>query len=120
MSENAKKFLELISENEELGKKLSSAAMDDIIAIAREQGIELTGADFNEQYGELSDDELDVVAGGWKDCTCVAGGGGKKDADGKACACVVYGQGDARNGKVRCACGVAGVGCSPSCNAHGS
>lgn len=53
----------------------------DIIVLAREQGVTLTEADFAQNY-ELSDDELDTVAGGgeYSDgsirCVCMIGGDG--------------------------------------------
>ena len=123
MSENLKKFLELIASNKELEKKAlatnelgeekGKAAM---LALAKENGIELTLADLEkkEESGELSDDELDAVAGGGF-CTCaVAGGGGGVDAnDGKkyGCACTSYGQGgDGRKNDFNCACIVFGEG----------
>ena len=100
MSENMKKFLELVSKDENLKKKLEE--LDDTvyeqasqagIALAKEFGIELSEADFGRKKsdGELSDDELDAVAGGarlaksdepdsiWNDdciCACVTSGGG--------------------------------------------
>ncbi len=73
MSENMKKFLELISKDENLKKKMaelekmeSDKAIREIIALAKEHGIELSEADFvkAESDDELSDDELDAVAGG--------------------------------------------------------
>ena len=46
MTENMKKFLELVSKNEELGKKLCEADKEAVIAMAKELGIALTNADF--------------------------------------------------------------------------
>lgn len=63
MTENIKKLLELASTNEELKAKLTDASKDEFIAVAKENGIELTDADF-EQSSELSEDELNAVAGG--------------------------------------------------------
>lgn len=51
MTDNMKKLLELASDNEELKAKL--------IAIAKENDISLTDADF-----ELSEDALNAVSGG--------------------------------------------------------
>ena len=74
MSDNMKKFLELVSKDENLKKKLEKLdntvyeqASQAGIALAKEFGIELTEADFvrKESDGELSDDELDAVSGGW-------------------------------------------------------
>ena len=132
MSENLKKFLELISSNKELeakalacnelGEEKGKAAL---IALAKECGIELTAADLEKKEepasGELSDDELDAVAGGFdhNTCFCVAGGGGggKDSKDGKTygCACVLYGQGgDGRANDYNCTC----VGCGSGDDAN--
>ena len=128
MSENIKKFLERVSANEELSKKLCSADRKAVIAMAKDLGIELTEADFV-QANELDEDELDAVAGGEYcggvgevdeivSCFCSVGGGGtKKDANDKTCACVLYGQGDNKNdgsgdSKRRCFCPVVGSGLS--------
>lgn len=119
MTENLKKFLETVSANNELAQKIGSMTKENLIALAKELGLELTEADFQQPYGELSDDELDVVAGGYKFCHCDMGGGGKKDSQGKACACVIYGQGDARDGRPRCLCPFLGNGDSPECMADG-
>ena len=122
MTENMKKFLELVSKNEELGKKLCEADKEAVIAMAKELGIALTNADFA-QNNELSDDELDAVAGGGWDCGCFMGGGGTGDGEitfvgetvnQKTCACVLAGAGMATysDGKdrSRCACALAGTG----------
>ena len=128
MTENMKKFLELVSRNVELAKKLSGMDKEGIIATAKELGVELAEADFA-QVNELDDDELAVVAGGeycggvgeingTVSCACSVGGGGtKKDANDKTCACVLYGQGNNKNDgsgdpKRRCFCPVVGSGLS--------
>lgn len=111
MTENMKKFVEAMSEHPELNEKLENAGKDDLIAIAKELGIELTEADFEQQPGELSDDELDAVAGGYKgDCYCPLVGGGTKTEDSKPCACIYGGAGKWKNGNNRCACIIAGEG----------
>lgn len=104
MTESMKKFLEQISENEALAPRMENASKDDVIAIAKEVGITLTDADF-EQAGEISDDELTTVAGGEK-CYCVVGGAGSGDGNVKTCACVIYGNGY----HDRCDCIVNGYG----------
>ena len=77
MSENLKKFLDLIASNKELeakalacnelGKEKGKEAM---LALAKECGIELTLADLEEKEEpascELDDDELDAVVGGYE------------------------------------------------------
>lgn len=119
MTENMKKLLELTSENEELKDKLSNVSRKEVIALAKEYGIELTDADFAAQTGgeELSDDELDAVAGG-KECSCLLGGGGTGEDKTwtLTCACVGGGGGEMNtkyytgNNKARCACVAAGYG----------
>ena len=77
MTENMKKYLELISKDEEAQKKLNEQAAESIqeakeriISDAAVKGISqnitLTEEDFAEtaDIGELSEDELDAVAGG--------------------------------------------------------
>lgn len=110
MSENLKLFLEKISEDKALADKVGAETNPEVlIAMAAEMGIALTADDFKKQ--ELSDDELDAVAGGGDvSCACALGGGGTKDSDDKACACVLAGAGYSKNGGERCVCGFAGYG----------
>lgn len=75
MTENAKEFLELLCGNDELREKAGNADKAALIAMDGELGIELSDADF-EQPGELSDDEVETLAGGGR-CICSFGGGGK-------------------------------------------
>ena len=80
------------------------------LALGKELGIELTAQDF-EQPQELSDDDLDAVAGGSDvSCACAMGGGGTKDTNDRTCACVLAGVGYDKNGSERCLCGFAGYG----------
>ena len=121
MSENMKKFLELVSKDENLKKKAlafnnmeTAKAIQAVIAFAKELGIELTEADFakKESDGELSDDELDAVAGGGG-CGCAFGGGGDGTdnfGDDYTCACVGYGQGGQGVDRLNCVCPVVGGG----------
>jgi len=117
MTENLKHFLELLSKDQQLTAKATDATtMDELIAIAKELGVDLSAEDFGEPektVHELSDDELEVVSGGGY-CVCVAGGGGTADDLNKTCACVGYGQGHTRCGKVRCICPVGGGGADGS------
>ena len=126
MSENLKKFLELLASNKELEAKALACnelgeekGKEAMLALAKECGIELTEADFEKKAapasGELSDDELDTVAGGTGACACVLGGGGGgiDDNDGNVfgCACAAYGQGgDGRANDFNCWCPGLGVG----------
>ena len=111
MTENMKKFLEAVSKDEALCEKVSAADKDELIAIAKELGIALVDADFEKPAEELSDDELDAVAGGGDvSCACAMGGGGTKDSNDKTCACVLAGAGYSKSGRERCLCGFAGYG----------
>ncbi len=112
MNENLKKFLEKVSEDKALAEKVN--ANNDpaaLIALSKELGVELTEADLKKPVEELSDDELDTVAGGGDvSCACAMGGGGTKDTNDKTCACVLAGVGYSRHGSERCLCGFAGYG----------
>ena len=46
MTENMKKLLELVSGNKELALKIGGMGKENIIALAKELGIEFTEADF--------------------------------------------------------------------------
>ena len=109
MSENLKKFLEAVSANEELAKKVSTASKEELLAMAKELGIELTEDDLKQVSQELSDDELDAVAGG-KTCVCVAGGGGEKSKNDRLCWCVLNGLGETTDKRQRCMCYIGGSG----------
>ena len=123
MSENLKKFLELIASNKEIeAKALACNELGEekgriaLIELAKENGIELTLADFEKKEEaashELSDDELDAVAGGA--CGCAIGGGGKgiDEFDDKKykCVCVALGEGGADGNGSNCCCLLAGCG----------
>lgn len=112
MNENLKLFLEKVSQDEELSKKVSSEADPQaLVAIAKEMGIALTADDFKKPVEELDDDDLDAVAGGSDvSCACAMGGGGTKDSNDKTCACVLAGAGYSKSGRERCLCGFAGYG----------
>ena len=73
MTENMKKLLEIVSGNKELAAKIGGMGKEEILALAKEVGVELTEADFAQKF-ELSDDELEAVAGGGK-CICSFGSG---------------------------------------------
>jgi len=108
MTEKLKRFLEAVSANEELAKKIGTASKDELLAMAKELGIELTEADL-EQNAEISDDELDAVAGGGT-CVCVMGGGGKRSNNDKSCGCFAGGWGYTTDRHERCLCVVGGSG----------
>lgn len=117
MTTNMEKLLKVLSENEELGTRFSKLDKSNIIAAARELGIELTEEDFQQPDGEMSDDELTSVAGG-KACYCAIAGGGCAGGDDDVCACVAFGLGyiaeDSQypyyRGKARCCCPMGGDG----------
>ena len=64
-----KEFLELLEKNAELKEKIialgENPAAADVIALAKKYGVTLTEADFAGTEEELSEDELDAVAGGY-------------------------------------------------------
>lgn len=76
--------------------------LEDVIALAKELGIELTEADFETRDGEMSEEELNIVAGGA--CSCTVNGNGMgvaddngptmTDKDGHLCFCSLCGWGD--------------------------
>lgn len=116
MSENLKAFLAKVSADAALVEQLKSAKeSDDILALAKELGMELTLADIEPESSELSEDELNAVSGGKSGgCFCVlAGGGGGKNGrdDVYGCACVAYGQGgDGSRDDFTCFCALGGEG----------
>jgi len=112
MTENFKLFLEKVSQDEELIKKVSNEKDPQVlIALAKEMGYTLTEEDFKKPVEELDDDELSTVSGGSDvSCACAMGGGGTKDNNDKTCACVLAGAGYSKTGRERCVCGFAGYG----------
>ena len=114
MTDNMKKFLEAVSRNKESIEKLKKAETPEaVIALAAENGFTLTAEDLKPEptTGEVSDDELNAVAGG-KDCGCFLGGGGEATGKQGVCACVAAGAGMGPNGDadIRCICPVFGAG----------
>lgn len=109
MTDNMKKFLEKVSADKALSEKARQMNVAELIALAAELGCTLTEADLASSCQELSDDEMDAVAGGDK-CFCAVGGGGTGDSNDKTCACVLGGGGDAKNKDGRCVCFMGGNG----------
>lgn len=73
MNENMKKYLELVEKDKALQQKMEALKdksreqiIEGVIALAQENGITLTQADFTAETpdGELSDDELEAASGG--------------------------------------------------------
>ena len=116
MSENLKAFLAKVSADAQLIERLKAAKeYGEIIALAKEIGVELTLADIEPENSELSEEELNVVSGGKSGgCFCIlAGGGGGKNGrdDVYGCACVAYGQGgDGSKDDFTCFCALGGEG----------
>lgn len=110
MTENMRRFLEVFSANRELADKVNKADKEELIAIAKGLGFELSDADFiKPAVQEMDDDELDAVAGGGA-CVCALGGGGTADNYHKTCACVAAGVGLEKEYESGCYCTIAGYG----------
>lgn len=114
MAENMKKFLEIVSSNQELAERVERMSDEEVIRAAGELGIVLTDKDFAEQaeQGTLSEEELDCVAGGDK-CGCVGLGTGQpggSDSGLKKCKCMGDGNGMFSDDVERCRCAVVGGG----------
>ena len=107
----------VLQEHPELGDKLKAIATDSqmqekMIEILKEYGVVLTTEDFKAPEGELSDDELNAVAGGGG-CGCPAVGGGGGDE--LVCVCIAGGTGCVigsygLNSQGGCVCVAAGAG----------
>ena len=119
MTEKLKTFLKKVNGDEAFFKKMEAlqaetdreTVIEKTIEIAKEAGFALSPADFEAGDEEMDDAEMQAVSGGWKACMCVAGGGGKEDAQGDVCACVIAGGGFRKdNGESRCFCLLAGDG----------
>lgn len=111
MTENMKKFLETVSKDAELSKKVGAMNKDELLVLAKKLGLALAEEDLIKPAQELEDDDLDTVAGGLDaECACFMGGGGAKDDDDKTCACVMAGFGVCKYDNERCVCAVAGYG----------
>ena len=112
-----KKLLEEMEKNQELKAKMEEldknpkSTPKDYIQVAAEYGVELKEEDFKpaSEQGELTDTELDAVAGG-DSCVCVLGGGGSDGRYEKTCACVIGGGGEYAGGAIRCTCLIGGAG----------
>ena len=74
MTKDAKSFLEEAARDKELLEKIKNAATTEaVIALAAEKGFALTAEDLKPAAGELSDDDLDGVAGGTGNTTPLEG-----------------------------------------------
>ena len=117
MNEKMKQLLETVSGDAEFTEKLKNAPdAAAIIALAKEKGFDLTEEDLKPADGiqEISDDEIESVAGG-KKCYCFTGGGGEETKENEGiCACVLIGMGGAGTDgnwiTARCECFYSGFG----------
>ena len=112
MTDNMKKFLEAVSQDKEFLEKLTGAETPEaVVALAAEKGFTLTEEDVKRESApvEVSDDELDAVAGG-DDCGCAIAGVGVSSGDQGGCGCWLGGVGAMKDNSLRCVCPVAGGG----------
>ena len=66
--EQLKAFLEKVKADTSLQEKLKAAAdADAVTAIAKEAGFSISADDLTMAQSEISDEELEGVAGGWND-----------------------------------------------------
>ena len=111
------RILEVASQDEDFGKKLSEAeAPEAVVELLREKGLDVAVEELqalaqpaDQDAVELSDDELEAVAGGGN-CGCATYGGGKAGGKDKACTCDIYGQGKGKGVSDRCECVYGGWG----------
>lgn len=119
MTDNMKKFLEAVSSDREYIEKLKKAETPEAVAaLAAEKGFTLTAEDLEPEKhtSEVSDEELDAVAGG-SFCFCALAGGGERSEKRTGeiikddiCWCACYGEGLDRYDKTRCTCYFGGGG----------
>ena len=122
-----KKFLEELEKNPELKAKMEELSKDpastpkDFIKAAAEYGVEIKEEDFQpvSAQGELQDDELGAVAGGYvfepdlesgESCTCTYFGAGVSDEYHDDCTCIQSGVGAGEWGYAGCWCVFSGSG----------
>lgn len=111
MKENAKQFLEWVSQRPEKAGEVKELKDPDAVArYAKANGFELSPEDLKVRTNvEMDEDEMSAVSGGGE-CYCIEGGGGTPGPDVKACACVVLGFGYNKQDKSRCMCYAVGMG----------
>ena len=64
MNDNARAFFEAAQADPELRERLCKMAVGELVAAAKEKGIELSEEDFKPAEGELGEGDLNNVAGG--------------------------------------------------------
>ena len=75
--EQLKAFIEKVQGDTSLQEKLRTAAdSDEVLAIAKEDGFSFSAEDLKNANIELSEEELESVAGGTNTYFCTAGKGG--------------------------------------------
>ena len=111
------KILEIASQDEGFVERFNAAESPDAIAeLLKGKGLDVTAEDLqalaqpaDQDAVELSDDELEAVAGGGN-CGCATYGGGKAGGKDKSCTCYIYGQGKGKGVSDRCECVYGGWG----------
>ena len=69
--EQLKAFLEKVKADTSLQEKLKAASdADAVAAIAKEAGFSISADDLKQSQSEISEEELEGVAGGWQSCIC--------------------------------------------------
>lgn len=119
MSENLKKFLEYVSQNEQLKQEIESLGEEGskeklilkAVEAAKAAGLELSAADFDTLSSDdtLSEEELAGVAGGDR-CFCALAGVGDSSDYRNPCLCSLGGGGTGTKKEHTCGCVMAGVG----------
>lgn len=99
MSESVKAFIEAAKADPELNEKLTRMTTEEIVAVAKEMGFELSVEDFAAPTSEMNEAELDNVAGGFGSGSCgclLSGAGAVIDNSGGifGCNCFTYGSGN--------------------------
>ena len=126
MNDLSMRILELASGNEELAKRIEEAkSFEELAQLLNENGLDVTAEQLqaalsSDADSELSEDELNAVAGG-DNCFCFAGGGGgsgehqnvhhrESKAKEDTCVCVLFGLSSSETYVFRCFCVFAGSG----------
>lgn len=89
MTENMKKFLEVLSAHGELKERANSAkTKEEVMELAKELGLTLTEADFMNADGkEMTEEELAAFTGGGGLCLVIG-------VDSTGCGCFIMGMSD--------------------------
>ena len=71
--EQLKAFLEKVKADTSLQEKLKAADIDAVFSTAKEEGFSISADDLKKAQSEVSEEELEGVAGGLKKPQCVPG-----------------------------------------------